>query len=204
MILSPQRFTPSGFAQLLAPINGVELVRSKEQVAVITINMRSAFVAATSALVFTLVFAARAQPPAVPQTDDYGYDSKLLHAAAARGPRHLVFLDRRQREVLGRDGPDHRGQRQPAELPRLAPSRPALPRARRDHAAGLRGGDGSRSVRALAGSLRPAAGARRARRGQRHRRPAEVSEPEVRRLASGTRRSICSIPGTCSRRTSSA
>ena len=49
-----------------------------------------------------------------------------------------------------------------------------------------------------------AAGPGHSRRAQRHRRAAEVSEPEVRRLDGGTRRSTCSIPRTCSRRTSSA
>ena len=69
------------------------------------------------AAVFVVVLAgviAGSQPTA--PTDDYGYDPNYLNAAAARRSRHLVFLDRRQREVLGRDGPSHRRQRQPAQL----------------------------------------------------------------------------------------
>ena len=45
----------------------------------ITINMRSAFPAATCGLVAVLVAIAGAQPPAAPvQTDDYGYDTRYF------------------------------------------------------------------------------------------------------------------------------
>jgi mono/diheme cytochrome c family protein len=50
----------------------------KERVAVININMRSAFPAATCGLVAVLVAIAGAQPPAQSQTDDYGYDTRYF------------------------------------------------------------------------------------------------------------------------------
>ena len=88
--------------------------------------------------------------PLVRTKADYGYGSRT-HRRAAHGPRHLVLLDRRQREVLGEDGGAHRGQRQPAHLCGLAAARPPLRDARRDHPAGMSSRDGARPVRAVDG-----------------------------------------------------
>ena len=145
----------------------------------------------------------RRSQPRYGTDEDYGYGSRLTDERA-RGSRHLVLLDRRQREVLGADGRDHRGQRRPAQLRRLAAPRPALPRARRDHAAGLRGGDGARPVRPLDGPLYAAAGARAFPAS----RPASSGCARS-RIRSSTRRTgmprrIAPTRRACSRPTSSA
>ena len=95
----------------------------------------------------------------------------------AGGPRYLVLLDRRQREVLGADGGAHRGQRRPAQLRGLPPARAPLPRAGGRDAAGLRAGHRARRVRAVARHLPARRAARVLRATRRHRRPAAVPEP---------------------------
>ena len=127
------------------------------------------------------------------RTSGYG-NGGILTDAAARGPRHLVLLDRRQREVLGQDGGAHRGQRQPARVRRLAAPRPPVRDARRDHAAGLSGRDGARPVRPVDGSVRAAGRARRPRRPDRHRRPAALPQSEVRQ-GQLERRELLQAPG---------
>ena len=116
----------------------------KERIAVTTILVQGWSRAACGMLLAALVIAVStggfAQQPAALGRGLW-VRPEVFERRAARGSRHLVLLDRRRRALLGRDGPGHRRQRQPAQLSRLAPARAALPRTGCDHAARLRSGD---------------------------------------------------------------
>ncbi len=169
-----------------------------------TLNMRSAFPAATCGLVAVLVAIAGAQPPAAPaQTDDYGYDTRYFTPQEREG-RDTWYFWTGGNEAFW------------VEMNRITDGNVSL----LNYVDSRRHG---RRFRELGAITQPGCEAATApdqyglwmdrcnqppvpwhsRRAQRHRRVEKVPQPEVRRLEMERAKSICSIQRTCSRRTSS-